>query len=35
MKIVNVNEMNELDHDDIKDKCSSDNERKQIRILII
>ena len=35
MKIVNVNEMNKLDHDDIKDKSSSENQRKQARLKII
>ena len=35
MKIVNVNEMNKLDHDDIKDNSSTENQRKQARLKII
>ena len=35
MKIVNVNEMNKLDHDDVKDNASSEKERKQARLKII
>ena len=35
MKIVNVNEMNKMDHDDIKDNSFSENQRKQARLKII